>query len=79
MYFLSSLQLIFIVSFLGWIQMLWPWFILELHFITVEELFCVAGVLVCFDMFWDIEERTPRALSFIVVDFFHPMAFPFFY
>lgn len=39
----------------------------------------MAGVLVCFDMFWDIEERIPRALSFIVVGFFHPMAFPFFY
>lgn len=81
MYFLSILQPFFIVPFFYWGEFKFcdSWFILELRFITVEELFCTAGVLVCFDMFWNVSEHSPRALSFMVVDFFHPRVLPFFY
>lgn len=71
----------FIIPFFSWgeFKCCDIWFILELHFIAVEELFCTAGVLVCFDMFWNVEEHAPRALSFMVMNFFHRMIFPFFY
>lgn len=64
MYFLSSLQPIFIVSFLGWIQMLWPLIYFRITFYYGWGTFLCGW---CFSVFWYVLECWRAYSSCLVI------------